>query len=73
MLYGCELWGYSNIDVLERLHLRFCKILLKVKKSTPNAMVYGELGRHPKAECYAGPYAFGSSSYRKIGRTNIVV
>ena len=47
MLYGCELWGYSNIDVLERLHLRFCKILLKVKKSTPNAMVYGELGRHP--------------------------
>ena len=25
----------------------FCKILLTVKKSTPNAMVYGELGRHP--------------------------
>ena len=32
MLYGCELWGYSNIDVLERLHVRFCKILLKVLK-----------------------------------------
>ena len=35
MLYGCELWvwGYNNIDVLERLHLRFCKIVLKVKKT----------------------------------------
>ena len=47
MLHGCELWGYSNIDVLERLHLRFCSILLKVKRNTHNAMVYGELGRHP--------------------------
>ena len=26
------------------LQLRFCKYILKVKKSTPNVMVYGELG-----------------------------
>ena len=47
MLYGCEIWGFCNFEILERLHLRFCKILLKLKKSTPNVMVYGELGRYP--------------------------
>ena len=47
LLYGCEVWGFSNIDMVEKLHLRFCKYLLKVKKSTPNVMVYGELGRQP--------------------------
>jgi hypothetical protein len=27
--------------------LKFCKILLNLKSSTPNYMVYGELGRYP--------------------------
>ena len=27
MLYGCETWGYSNLKLLETLHLRFCKIV----------------------------------------------
>jgi hypothetical protein len=30
-----------------RIHLKFCKLLLHVKTSTPNFMVYGELGRYP--------------------------
>jgi hypothetical protein len=47
LMYGCETWGYCNIDIIERVHLRFCKLLLKLNKSTPNVMVYGELGRHP--------------------------
>ncbi|KAK6169865.1 hypothetical protein SNE40_020840 [Patella caerulea] len=47
MLYGCEVWGNSDIQLLERLQLQFCKIVLGVKKSTPNAMVYGELGVSP--------------------------
>ena len=47
LLYGSEVWGYSNIELIERLHLKFCKILLVVKKSTANVMVYGELGRVP--------------------------
>ena len=30
MLYGCEIWGFSNLSLIERLHLKFCKhILLK--------------------------------------------
>ncbi|KAK6192618.1 hypothetical protein SNE40_004061 [Patella caerulea] len=30
MLYGCEVWGNSDIQLLERLQLRFCKIMLGV-------------------------------------------
>ena len=32
---------------MERVHLKFCKWLLKVRKSTCNDFVYGELGRYP--------------------------
>ena len=46
-LYGCEVWVFLNIDLLEKLHLLFCKMILKVKKSTPTCMVLGELGRFP--------------------------
>ena len=33
--------------LIEKLHLKFCKHILDVKQSTPNFMVYGELGRYP--------------------------
>ena len=49
LLYGCELWGYGNCDIIERVHLKFCKMLLHMKSSTPSFMVYGELGRYPLA------------------------
>ena len=45
--YGCEVWGCNHIDIIEKIHLRFCKIILSVKNSTNNVMVYGELGRYP--------------------------
>ena len=44
---GCDVWGFGKHEVLGRVHLKFCKILLKLKFSTPNLMVYGELGRYP--------------------------
>jgi hypothetical protein len=44
LLYGCETWGFGKNDINERVHLKFCKLLLHVKTSTPNFMVYGELG-----------------------------
>jgi hypothetical protein len=49
LLYGCEVWGFGKNEVLERVHLKFCKILLNLKSSTPNYMymVYGELDRYP--------------------------
>ncbi|XP_063436930.1 uncharacterized protein LOC134718363 [Mytilus trossulus] len=47
LLYGCEIWGFGNNDILERVHLKFCKLLLHLKSSTPNCVIYGELGRYP--------------------------
>ena len=47
LLYGAEVWGYEKNDIIESLHLEFCKYILKVKKCTPNYIVYGELGRVP--------------------------
>ena len=32
---------------MERIHLKFCKSILNVRKSTCNAAVYAELGRYP--------------------------
>ena len=47
LLYGCEIWGFENNSMIEKLHLKYCKTILHVKKSTPSCMVYGELGRFP--------------------------
>jgi hypothetical protein len=47
MTTGSEIWGYENIDILEKVHVKFCKLLLNLKTSTPNFMLYGELGRYP--------------------------
>ena len=47
LLYSCELWGFHTAVAVERVHLKFCKWVLKVAKSTTNEMVYGELGRCP--------------------------
>ena len=47
LLYGCEIWWFGNIDIIERVHLTFCKLILNLKKSTPNFMIYGELGIYP--------------------------
>ena len=47
LLYGCEFYGFENIYLMEKNHLDFLKSILKLKKSTPNVMVYGEFGRYP--------------------------
>ena len=38
---------FCNFEVIEKVHLNFCKPLLKVKKSTTNYMIYGEVGVYP--------------------------
>ena len=30
LLYGCEVWGFSNFAAIERIHLKFCKLLLNL-------------------------------------------
>ena len=47
LLYGCEVWGYENNTVVDMVFIKFCKYLLGLKSSTPNCMVYGELGSYP--------------------------
>ena len=47
LLYGCEIWGYSNIDCLEVFYRKFLKDILKLNSQTTNCMVYGETGRTP--------------------------
>ena len=45
LLYGCEIWGCGNCKAIESLHVKFCKIILKINKNSPNCMALGELGR----------------------------
>lgn len=47
LLYGCEIWGYGNNAILEKVQLKFCKLLLHLRNTTPTCMIYGELGRYP--------------------------
>lgn len=47
LLYGSEIWGFGNNDILERVQLKFYKHVLSLKRSTPSIMVYGELGIYP--------------------------
>ena len=47
LLYGCEIWGFGSLDLIERVQLKFYKQILPLKKSKPSFMVYGELGAYP--------------------------
>ena len=40
LLYGCEIWAYGNLDVIERVQLKYFKYIFNMKKSTPSHMVY---------------------------------
>ena len=47
LCYSCEVWGFNKGKYIERVHLKFCKYILKMKTSTLNEIVYGEVGRYP--------------------------
>ena len=50
LLYGCEIWGYENVDCLEIFYRKFLKYVLKLHNQTSNCMVYGETGKMPLSE-----------------------
>jgi hypothetical protein len=27
LLYGSEIWGFENVDIIERVHLHFCRFM----------------------------------------------
>ena len=41
------MWGFHKAPDNEKVHVNYCKRILNVKTSTPNIMVYYELGRYP--------------------------
>ena len=47
LMYGAEIWGFQEYEVLEKVHLFACKRFLHVGLQTPNKMVLGDLGRYP--------------------------
>jgi hypothetical protein len=47
LTYGCEVYGYENLDMIEQVHCNFLRIITKSRKSTPRYMLYAELGRYP--------------------------
>ena len=46
LLYGSEIWGFRNLDILE-IFYKFYKYIFNLKTSTPSAMINGELGILP--------------------------
>ena len=40
--YGSEVWGFSNANILERVHLQICKQVSGIKRATQNDFIYGE-------------------------------
>ena len=47
LTYGCEVWGFGDLSIIEKVHTHAIKRILNVKQSTPHVMLYGELGRYP--------------------------
>ena len=45
--YACEVWGYENLDLIEKVHNDFLRKVTYAKKGTPLYMIYGELRRFP--------------------------
>lgn len=45
LCYGAEVWGFHKAHAIEKVHMQFCKKVLKLKWNTQNNFVYAELGR----------------------------
>jgi hypothetical protein len=40
LTYGCEVWGYENTNLLEKLHLQYCRNIIGVRTTTANFMTH---------------------------------
>ena len=47
LMFSSELWGFENLNNVEKLQIDFLRKITKSRKSTPAYMLYnGELGRY---------------------------
>ena len=47
LLYGCEVWGFHNSNLIENVQNQVFQNITHVRKSTPLYMIYAELGVAP--------------------------
>jgi len=50
LLYSSEVWGIENMKIgnpIESVHIKFCKMLLGVRKTATNSACLAELGQLP--------------------------
>ena len=46
--YGSDIWHTGDdVNDLEKIHLKFIKSALGVRKQTPTSTIYGDTGRFP--------------------------
>ena len=43
-LYGCEIWGFENSQIIENLHNAFLRQIINLRKSTPIIYVVCRIG-----------------------------
>jgi len=49
LLYGVEVWDPYGSDFIDKLRLKFYKLITNTRKSTPTLMIQGELGVFPSS------------------------
>ena len=45
LLYGSEVWGFTNTNMIDAVHNKFLRSITKFRKGTLTYMLYAELGR----------------------------
>ena len=50
--FGSEIWGYQYYEIIEKVHVQFCKRLCNLNQNTTDLFVLGECGRYPMAVHY---------------------
>lgn len=47
LLYGCEVWGFEDVGILEKVQIYFCRHILKLNKTTQKNILLYETGLIP--------------------------
>ena len=68
--YGSEICGFNKTQSFERLHLKYCKRILKVPLNSSNCAVYGELERYP---LYISRYCKIIKYWCKVAHSNNII